>query len=297
MASSKPGAALRGYIALSLVWLLILVVTLLFLRRPSTQPIEILLPPSASPVPGGQPPPATPSATPAPLHIDVAGAVKNPAVYRLTPGSIVADAIAAAGGPAADAQLDRLNKALPLMDGMQVYVPRLGEDLPPAAALAGVHFRLRGSRRGDAGAGDVSTSTLPPHRSWTSCPALARPSRKGSSPGGPIARSRTYCAWRASGRRSLISSSHSSPWNEPGLGQPVSGEPGLGRDSAESRSVRPGEGHRETKNGTAGDRKRAYLTVIRIYRKNMVRFFLLLCARTPGSYQNPWRSCFKAPCP
>ncbi len=133
MTASKPGSTTRGYIALSLVWLAVLAVSVLFLRRPSGQPLEILLPPTAlpSPTPSSVPPTALP-ATSAPLRVDVAGAVQDPAVYRLPPGSIVADAIDAAGGPAQDAQLDRLNKALPLVDGMQVYVPRLGETPPPA---------------------------------------------------------------------------------------------------------------------------------------------------------------------
>jgi competence protein ComEA len=59
--------------------------------------------------------------------VDVAGAVKAPGVYRLPPGSIVADAIALAGGPSADADLDRINKAVDLQDGSQVYVPSRGE--------------------------------------------------------------------------------------------------------------------------------------------------------------------------
>jgi competence protein ComEA len=152
MASSKPGASLRGYLALSLVWLIVLVVTLLFMRRPATQPIEILPPPTALPSASAKPlPPATPSATPTLLRVDVAGAVQSPAVYRLSPGSIVADAIAAAGGPAPDAQLDRINKALPLIDGMQIYVPRLGEDGPPAVQRPAVIV----------GTGAVSAETPP----------------------------------------------------------------------------------------------------------------------------------------
>ena len=111
--------AWRGYVALSLVWLVILAAALLWTRRPPSGSIEILPPPTALPTPS--PPPTS---TPAPFHVDVAGAVKTPGVYRLPPGSIVADAIALAGGPAADADLDRINKAVDLQDGSQVYVPR-----------------------------------------------------------------------------------------------------------------------------------------------------------------------------
>jgi competence protein ComEA len=144
MASSKPGASLRGYLALSLVWLAVLGATALFLRRPATQPVEILPPATPLPSPSASPrPSATPSPTAAPLRIDVAGAVQKPAVYRLLPGSIVADAIAAAGGPAPDAQLDRLNKAMPLSDGMQVYVPRQGENAPTAIQPSSPPARAR----------------------------------------------------------------------------------------------------------------------------------------------------------
>jgi competence protein ComEA len=71
--------------------------------------------------------------------VDVAGAVGSPGVYRLPPGSIVADAIAVGGGPAADADLDRLNKAATLQDGSQVYVPRRDEiDSSPASRAGSV---------------------------------------------------------------------------------------------------------------------------------------------------------------
>ena len=62
--------------------------------------------------------------------VDVAGAVQRPGVQRLPPGSRVADAIAAAGGPTADAVLEPLNQAARLNDGQRVYVPRRGEPSP-----------------------------------------------------------------------------------------------------------------------------------------------------------------------
>jgi competence protein ComEA len=59
--------------------------------------------------------------------VHVAGAVAKPGVYRLRAGARVSDAIDAAGGPAPDADLDRVNLAAPLADGTQVYVVRRGE--------------------------------------------------------------------------------------------------------------------------------------------------------------------------
>lgn len=126
MAVSNRTFAWRGYVGLSLVWLAILGAVLFFSRRPASQPIEIIPPPTALPTPL-----PSPSPTAGPLRVDVTGAVRAAGVVTLPPGSIVADAIQAAGGPAADADLDRVNKAMPLQDGMQVYVPRIAESASP----------------------------------------------------------------------------------------------------------------------------------------------------------------------
>jgi competence protein ComEA len=73
--------------------------------------------------------------TPAPLVVvDVAGAVARPGIVRLQYGTRVADAIAAAGGLAPDADVTTLNRAAPLRDGARVYVPHYGET-PPAGSL------------------------------------------------------------------------------------------------------------------------------------------------------------------
>jgi competence protein ComEA len=72
------------------------------------------------------------------LVIDVAGAVRRPGLYRLKSGSRIDDAIAAAGGATAKAQLDSVNLAAPIADGEQVVVPGRGAAgvvaaSPPAA--------------------------------------------------------------------------------------------------------------------------------------------------------------------
>jgi len=54
------------------------------------------------------------------IRVYVSGAVRRPDVYSLPVDSIVRDAMIAAGGPASDADLDRINLAAPLGDGMQV---------------------------------------------------------------------------------------------------------------------------------------------------------------------------------
>jgi competence protein ComEA len=57
------------------------------------------------------------------LLIAVKGAVVKPGVYPLPPGSIVASAIVAAGGLAANAKADAINLQQPLRQGMSVVVP------------------------------------------------------------------------------------------------------------------------------------------------------------------------------
>jgi competence protein ComEA len=65
--------------------------------------------------------------------VHVAGAVARPGLYRLGGSPRVADAVDAAGGPAADADVDALNLAAPVADGDRVYVARRGEVAPPLA--------------------------------------------------------------------------------------------------------------------------------------------------------------------
>jgi competence protein ComEA len=105
---------------------------LLWLRRPQPMPIVI-----STPAPT-VPPTTVPTPTPAPLRVYVTGAVRQPDVYLFATGSIVKDAIAAAGGATADADLDRINLAIQLQDQQQVYVPRQGEGTPPTPLLSTV---------------------------------------------------------------------------------------------------------------------------------------------------------------
>lgn len=69
------------------------------------------------------------------LVVHVAGEVSAPGVVRLPIGSRVVDALEAAGGGSAEADLDALNLARPLVDGEQVLVPLRGA--PSSAAGAG----------------------------------------------------------------------------------------------------------------------------------------------------------------
>ncbi|MGB2896274.1 MAG: ComEA family DNA-binding protein [Anaerolineales bacterium] len=59
------------------------------------------------------------------LSVHVAGAAERPGVYLLPRGCIVQDALDAAGGPTAAADLNRINLAADLEDGQRVYVPQI----------------------------------------------------------------------------------------------------------------------------------------------------------------------------
>lgn len=71
------------------------------------------------------------------LVVHAAGAVARPGVYRLPRSARVADLVDAAGGLAPDADVNRLNLAAGLEDGIRLYVPRLGEATPPEVAGSG----------------------------------------------------------------------------------------------------------------------------------------------------------------
>jgi competence protein ComEA len=114
----------RWVLASALALAILVGAVFLWLRWPRPDPIVISTPvPTYTPLP-------IPTPTLAPLRVYVTGAVVRPDVYLLPAGSIVKDALAAAGGPTAEADLERINLALALFDQQQVRVPRLGEEEP-----------------------------------------------------------------------------------------------------------------------------------------------------------------------
>ena len=76
------------------------------------------------------------SSSAAEVYVDVDGAVVRPGVYRLKDGARVSQAIDAAGGLMAEADVTGLNRASKITDGQKIYVPTVGEQ-QAAAAVGG----------------------------------------------------------------------------------------------------------------------------------------------------------------
>lgn len=69
--------------------------------------------------------------------VHVAGAVHRPGVYRLKDGARVSDAVKKAGGRARGADLDAINLAAKVRDGVQILVPRRGTGASVGAPSSG----------------------------------------------------------------------------------------------------------------------------------------------------------------
>ena len=119
------------------------------------------------PVPAAVPVPAAPAEVPAPkppqqLVVHVAGAVKQPGVYKLEEGARVADALAAAGGPLPEAAPDALNLADRLADGQKVYLftkQELASPTPPPAAAGAIQTASTAVTAKPAGKVNINTAT------------------------------------------------------------------------------------------------------------------------------------------
>ena len=111
------------------------------------------------------------------VRVHVAGAVNNPGVYTLPAQGRTVDAIAAASGAAADADLDRVNLAGTLSDGVQIYVPHRGETAAPAQIQPNGGTANAGQSNAANGASQGGTQPQPARTLTASGSA-----QKGSSP-------------------------------------------------------------------------------------------------------------------
>jgi competence protein ComEA len=84
---------------------------LLFIAKPKRYPIQLLPPP-----------------TPSPIRIHITGAVARPGVYNIAQDAIWKTALDVAGGSLDNADLERINLAAPLADGQHIFVPYQSAD-------------------------------------------------------------------------------------------------------------------------------------------------------------------------
>lgn len=116
------------------------------------------------------------------VRVHVAGAVNNPGVYTLPAQGRAVDAIAAASGAAADADLDRVNLAGALSDGVQIYVPHRGETAAPTQIQpnGGTANAGQGNAANGASQNGASQGGTQPQPARTLTPAGS--AQKGSTP-------------------------------------------------------------------------------------------------------------------
>lgn len=124
-------------------------------------------------------PPATSASTEgegATVVVHVAGHVVAPGVYEMSPSARVADAIAAAGGPRRKADLDALNLAELVADGMKIEVPRrsapgavaasppAGSQTTPAAPVVDLNSADQAALESIPGVGPVTALAILQYR-------------------------------------------------------------------------------------------------------------------------------------
>lgn len=121
-----------------LIWVALVVAVVMVWLRSSATPVPVAAaPPGEVDTDAQLMPLATIPSTAATIVVHVSGAVADPGLVRLPATSRVADAVAAAGGLAPVADLRSVNLAAELVDGIQVHIPRAGEQPLRGAADGG----------------------------------------------------------------------------------------------------------------------------------------------------------------
>ena len=136
----------RGYVILTLIYVIVFAGYVVYERRPQPEPIQII-----DPTP-------TPTQTPMPIHVHMTGAVQRPGVYLLPPESRLYQAVDAAGGLTSDADPERVNLADRIQDAQQVFIPRLGKTPPPSPTPIAASLS-RTTESGQLGHGLININT------------------------------------------------------------------------------------------------------------------------------------------
>lgn len=105
----------------------------------------------------GRPEPSPSGAASATVH--VAGAVGTPGIVVVASGARVVDAVAAAGGLAAEADVTAVNLARPVTDGEMILVPVPGQQVPAAAGGGPGSGAAADGGSGASGLVDVNRAT------------------------------------------------------------------------------------------------------------------------------------------
>lgn len=121
-------------------------------RQTRPVPIEIRVPEAT--------PPPLPTATPGVWRVYVSGQVSRPGVYELSPGAIAQEAIDAAGGFTGQADTRLVNLAQSLSDGVQIYVPAVGEEVvvPPVVESVPAEAAPAGAATSSDGKVNINTA-------------------------------------------------------------------------------------------------------------------------------------------
>jgi competence protein ComEA len=130
----EPRARALAGIAGVLVLGLLLGLLLVWTGRPASEavpPVQRSAPPASA-----SKSPAASAPSPKVMVVHVAGAVRRPGLVELPDGARVADAVAAAGGPARNAEPASVNLARPVVDGEQLVVLARGQGPAVAAPPA-----------------------------------------------------------------------------------------------------------------------------------------------------------------
>ncbi len=142
----------------ALVAALVLGAVVLFLRDDGNVPIEVNLP---TPEPAEGAAPSNAGDPDDELRVYVSGEVHRPGVYTLRPGDRLEDALAAAGGPTANAALTSLNLAVRVQDEGHYHVPDVAAQgaVGPTPASEQAQSSDSGGGEGCGGLIDLNTAS------------------------------------------------------------------------------------------------------------------------------------------
>lgn len=99
------------------------------------------------------------------IAVHVKGAVAEPGLYWLEPDSRVDDAVRAAGGALAEADLDNINLAAIVSDGSQLYVPFVGESGEAVSGPLNINTATQAQLEALDGIGETKAQAIVEYRS------------------------------------------------------------------------------------------------------------------------------------